>query len=274
MMSAHPRRALATRAAYGESKPDGTWTEKPTNAFGSLINLAKGQREIVQAGTPSLREIAEEVPVKDIDSGPIQELIQEMLGICRGRGVGLAAPQIGVKYRIFVMEDTEEGMSDVSADDLAAQDRVPFGAKVIVNPVVTPVSNASAAFFEGCLSVQGYRGLVRRWLQVRVQGYGGDGKPVDFIAKGWQARIVQHEMDHLNGVLYVDRMDTRTFRRVDKLDEPMPPSHPEFGAAPRVGPCEGGNAGVKVGAGAVEDVEGFIGKSKVGKAPNKKRRSR
>ena len=119
--------------------------------------------------------------------------------------------------------------------------------------------------------MQGYRGLVRRWLQVRVQGYGGDGKPVDFMAKGWQARIVQHEMDHLNGVLYVDRMDTRTFRRVDKLAEPMPPDHPEFGAAPRAGPCAPGE-GVKTGNGAartaavsgVEDVEGFIGK-KAGK---------
>ena len=155
-----------------------------------------------------MRDIAEEVPVDEIDSAKIQELIQEMLSICRGRGVGLAAPQIGVPYRIFVMEDTEEGMSDVAPEDLTAQDRVPFAAKVVVNPVVTPMTNASAAFFEGCLSVQGYRGLVRRYLQVRVTGYGGDGTPVDFVAKGWQARIVQHEMDHLDGVLYVDRMDT------------------------------------------------------------------
>lgn len=276
----HRRRSLAVAPpAYGESRPDGTWIEAPTNAFGNLINLAKGQREIVQAGTPILREIAEEVPVEDIDSAKTQELIAEMLAICRGRGVGLAAPQIGVPYRIFVLEDTVEGMSDVSPEDLRSQDRVPFPAKVVVNPVVTPATNLTAAFFEGCLSVQGYRGLVRRWLQVRVQGYGGDGKPVDFVAKGWQARIVQHEMDHLNGVLYVDRMDTRTFRRVDKLAEPMPPDHPEFGAAPREGPCAPGE-GVKIGNGTartaavsgVDDVEGFIGK-KAGKA-GKRRKSR
>ena len=156
------RRAVAqttTRAAYGTSSTDATWRENPTNAFGSLINIAKGQREIVQAGTPCLREIAEEVPLSSIDTAKTQELIQEMLSICRGRGVGLAAPQIGVPYRIFVLEDTEEGMSYVSKKDLEAMDRKPFAAKVVINPVVTPVSNLSAAFFEGCLSVQGYRGL-------------------------------------------------------------------------------------------------------------------
>ena len=123
--------------------------------------------------------------------------------------------------------------------------------------------------------MQGYRGLVRRYLQVRVQGYGGNGKPVDFVAKGWQARIAQHEMDHLNGVLYVDRMDSRTFRRVDLLDQPLPGSHPEFGPAPVVGTCAdfagpkaGGGGGT--GAMAVEDVEGFIGK----KSKSKRRKSR
>lgn len=160
------RRREATRVivhnAYGESKPDGTWVENEQNTFGKLINLAKGQREIVQAGTPALRQIAEEIPLDRIDSASIQELIQEMTSLMRNRGVGLAAPQIGVPYRIFVMEDTEEGMSDVSPEDLAAQERTPFPAKVIVNPVVTPVANQSCAFFEGCLSVQGYRGLVRR----------------------------------------------------------------------------------------------------------------
>jgi peptide deformylase len=204
-------RPCHVRCAYGESRKDGTWVEKPQNTFGKLINVAKGQREIVQAGTPCLREIAEEIPPGDIGSAKIQELIQEMLTICRGRGVGLAAPQIGVPYRVFVMMDDEEGMSDVAPADLAARERAPFDQKVVINPVVTPAGTASALFFEGCLSVQGYRGLVRRWLAVRVRGLGGDGEPVDFVAKGWQARIAQHEMDHLDGVLYVDRMDTRTF---------------------------------------------------------------
>ena len=265
----HRRRGVPPprQAAYGESKPDGTWVEKPQNAFGNLINLAKGQREIVQAGTPVLRQMAEEIPLDRIDSATIQELIQEMISIMRNRGVGLAAPQIGVPYHIFVMEDTEEGMSDVSKDDLVAQERAPFPAKVIINPTVTPC-RTSRALSEGCLERAGYRGLVRRYLQVRVRGYGGDGKPVDFVAKGWQARIAQHEMDHLDGVLYVDRMDSRTFRRVDLLDQPLPGAHPTLGPAPVVGKCAdfagpraGGGAGGEGGM-AVEDVEGFIGKKK------------
>lgn len=272
-------RPCHVRCAYGESRKDGTWIEKPQNTFGKLINVAKGQREIVQAGTPCLREIAEEIPPGDIGSAKIQELIQEMLTICRGRGVGLAAPQIGVPYRVFVMMDDEEGMSDVAPADLAARERAPFDQKVVINPVVTPAGTASALFFEGCLSVQGYRGLVRRWLAVRVRGLGGDGEPVDFVAKGWQARIAQHEMDHLDGVLYVDRMDTRTFRRVDKLNEPMPPAHPEFGAAPKEGAATSDDydyagRGATNGSAAVsgvDDVEGFIGK---GKKTGKKRRSR
>ena len=272
----HARRHIS--CAYGTSTKDGTWVESPQNAFGKLINVAKGQKEIVQAGMPCLRDIAEEVPVRDIDSAKIQELIQEMLTICKGRGVGLAAPQIGVPYRIFVMMDEEEGFSDQTPESLAERDRTAFAPKVIINPVLTPASNASAAFFEGCLSVQGYRGLVRRYLAVRVEGYGGDGTPIDFIAKGWQARIAQHEMDHLNGVLYVDRMDTRTFRRVDKLEQPMPPDHPEFGKSPREGVCDDDDGKIgdnkkgqmtSGGVSGVDDVEGFIGK---GRKPGGKRR--
>jgi peptide deformylase len=280
-----PGRPTPVRCAYGESRKDGTWIEKPQNTFGKLINVAKGQREIVQAGTPCLREIAEEIPPQDIGSAKIQELIQEMLSICRGRGVGLAAPQIGVPYRLFVMMDDAEGMSDVSPEDLATRERTPFDQKVVINPIVTPAGNASALFFEGCLSVQGYRGLVRRWLAVRVQGLGGDGAPVDFVARGWQARIAQHEMDHLNGVLYVDRMDTRTFRRVDKLNERMPPAHPEFGAAPEEGvyaTTKSSDDGVRdangkqkwsAGVSGADDVEGFIGKGRKSSS-GKKRRSR
>ena len=86
----HRRREASSRVivhnAYGESKPDGTWVENEQNTFGKLINLAKGQREIVQAGTPALRQIAEEIPLDRIDSASIQELIQEMTSLMRNRG--------------------------------------------------------------------------------------------------------------------------------------------------------------------------------------------
>ena len=92
----------------------------------------------------------------------------------KGRGVGLAAPQIGVKKRIFVMEDTEEGMSDESEEERERKKRYPFKAKVVINPVLIPIGDASAAFMEGCLSVQGYRALVRRHLKVKLKGVAPD----------------------------------------------------------------------------------------------------
>jgi len=252
---AKSRDSAVIRRAYGTSDDHATWTEKPSNAFGALISLAKGQREVIQAGAPALRERAREIEPARIESGEIQELIAEMLASCRARGVGLAAPQLGTSLRVIVLEDTEEGMSDVSAGDRAAQRRAPFAAKVIINPVLTPVGDASAAFFEGCLSVAGYRAVVRRHLRVRCRGLGGDGTAVDFEASGWMARILQHEVDHLNGVLYVDRMDSRTFRRVDKMNEPLPGDHLEFGKAVVLGESSIAPKSSAAAPPSVDDVE-------------------
>jgi len=221
----------ARTRAYGASEPDGTWREKNLNAFGNLINVARGGREVLQAGVPPLRDVAKRVAPERVETGEIQELISEMVRVCKARGVGLAAPQLGTRLRVIVLEDTVEGMSDVSAKELERQKRKPFAVKVVINPELEPIGDASAAFFEGCLSVAGYRAVVRRHLKVRCRGLGGDGAPVDFVAEGWQARILQHEVDHLNGVLYTDRMETRTFRRVDMLEEALPGDHPEFGRA-------------------------------------------
>lgn len=254
-----------TTAAYGTSDGEGTWTENASNPFTSLISLAKGQREIVQAGEACLYERSEEVDEKDIDSTEIQELVSEMLAIVKGRGVGLAAPQIGVKKRIFVMEDTAEGMSDESEEERERKKRAPFKAKVVINPVLIPIGDASAAFMEGCLSVQGYRALVRRHLKVKLKGVAPDGKPIEVELTGWPARIAQHEMDHLNGVLYVDRMEKRTLRRVDKVNAPVPTNkHPEFGTCPAVGETATGGSYLsnKTAIAGVDDIESLTKKSK------------
>jgi peptide deformylase len=211
---------------------------------------------VLQAGAPPLRDVAKEVAPERIESGEIQELISEMVRVCKARGVGLAAPQLGTRLRVIVLEDTVEGMSDVSAEELERQKRKPFAVKVIINPELTPLGDSSAAFFEGCLSVAGYRAVVRRHLKVRCRGLGGDGAPVDFVAEGWQARILQHELDHLNGVLYTDRMETRTFRRVDLLDEPLPGDHAEFGRAVVLG--ESNEPVVRGNASAAEDAEARV----------------
>ena len=259
--SSSPRRAPSRRStarrAYGTSSRDGAYVERPGSAFGRLIDAARGTRDVLQAGSPALRDVAREVDPREIDSTEIQELIAEMLRACRARGVGLAAPQLGARVRVVALEDTAEGMADETREALATKRRAPFAAKVIVNPTLTPIGDASAAFFEGCLSVAGYRAVVRRHLRVRCRGLGGDGKPVDFEAVGWEARILQHEVDHLDGVLYTDRMESRTLRRVDLLDEPLPGDHAEFGDAVTLGES---TAPVRRGAGAsaAEDVEARV----------------
>ena len=188
--SSSPRRAPSRRStarrAYGTSSRDGAYVERPGSAFGRLIDAARGTRDVLQAGSPALRDVAREVDPREIDSTEIQELIAEMLRACRARGVGLAAPQLGARVRVVALEDTAEGMADETREALATKRRAPFAAKVIVNPTLTPIGDASAAFFEGCLSVAGYRAVVRRHLRCDVEGSGATGSR--WISKPWDGR--------------------------------------------------------------------------------------
>ncbi|KAL7162327.1 hypothetical protein ACSBR2_042749 [Camellia fascicularis] len=186
--------------------------------------------EIVKAGDPVLHEPAREVPQEEIGSDKIQEIIDDMVMVMRkAPGVGLAAPQIGVPLKIIVLEDTKEYISYAPKEETKAQDRRPFDLLVIVNPKLQRKSNKSALFFEGCLSVDGFRAVVERYLEVEVTGLGRDGQPIKVDASGWQARILQHECDHLDGTLYVDKMVPRTFRTVKNLDLPLPIGSPKLG---------------------------------------------
>ncbi|GKC59586.1 peptide deformylase 1A, chloroplastic-like protein, partial [Tanacetum coccineum] len=100
---------------------------------------------------------------------------------------------------------------------------------VILNPKLKRKGNKSAFFFEGCLSVDGYRALVERYLEVEMTGLDREGKPIKVDACGWQARILQHECDHLEGTLYVDKMVKRTFRTIDNVDLPLAKGCPKQG---------------------------------------------
>src|SRR5262249_53003470 len=131
-------------------------------------------------------------------------------------GVGLAAPQIGLPFRVFVAEDPEPLRAGEEADERRGRGREPLPLRVFVNPVLRIIGAARATFFEGCLSVEGYTAMVERSLEVEVTGLDEKGAPSRLLAKGWPARIMQHEMDHLDGVLYVDRMLTRSFATVEQ----------------------------------------------------------
>jgi peptide deformylase len=168
--------------------------------------------KIVQAGDPVLRKPSRPLTKEQILSPPIQELIPLMRETMReAPGVGLAAPQIGQSIQLAVIEDRATYIKDLSPEELAARQRFAIPFHVIINPKLTVVGNSSAVFFEGCLSVEGYQAIVDRALDVRVECLNERGEEITINAHGWYARILQHEIDHLNGILYIDRMNTRTY---------------------------------------------------------------
>ena len=166
---------------------------------------------IVQAGASVLRNTAESVPASLLATPALRDLVRIMTDVMRrAPGVGLAAPQIGVPLRIFVAEDQEERIADLPEGRAAQRGRVALPLTVLVNPKVRPEGEQQVTFFEGCLSVRGYGAMVARWQSVSVSGVDAEGRPVSLRLDGWPARIMQHELDHLDGTLYVDRMLTRS----------------------------------------------------------------
>jgi len=174
--------------------------------------------EIVEAGDPVLREQGRQLTKEEISSPAIQELIASMRDAMReAPGVGLAAPQIGLSMQLAVIEDRAEYLADLTPDQLAKYQRSAVPFHVIINPKLTVRDDSSAEFFEGCLSVEGLMAVVDRALNVRVECLNERGEEVTINAQGWYARILQHEIDHLNGTLYIDRMKTRTLTTVENM---------------------------------------------------------
>jgi len=150
---------------------------------------------IARMGKPVLRAVAQ--PIADPTDPDIARLAADMIDtMIDAPGVGLAAPQIDVSRRIVVFRvpaDRGEGES--------------VATTVLINPVIEPLDGGTELGWEGCLSIPGLRGLVPRHRRIRYRGVGLDGQPIEREASGFHARVVQHEVDHLDGVLYIDRMD-------------------------------------------------------------------
>ena len=165
-----------------------------------------------QAGEAVLRQPARLLSVDEIRSPEIQRLIAAMRDTLRDApGVGLAAPQVGFGLSLAIIEDRAEYQQGVPAGQLAERGRVPVPFQVIVNPVLHITDPTQKLFFEGCLSVAGFTALVPRASKVRVEALDGNGESRLIEAEGWFARILQHEIDHLQGKLYVDAMLPRSF---------------------------------------------------------------
>ena len=165
-------------------------------------------RDVLKMGDPRLLEPAR--PVEDFGSPELTQLIVDMHDTMRAlNGAGLAAPQIGVGLQVVMFE--------VAANPRYPDaENVPF--TVLVNPVLTPLSDEMEAGWEGCLSVPGMRGLVPRHTSLRYQGFDAGGQPLDRSVGGFHARVVQHEVDHLRGILYPMRIrDLRYFGFTETL---------------------------------------------------------
>jgi peptide deformylase len=171
---------------------------------------------IVQAGDPVLREAARPLTLSEIASAETQQLIRDMRETMHAApGVGLAAPQIGLPLQLAVIEDPESILEDVPAHELAEKERRPVPFHVIINPVITRMAEDNAHFYEGCLSLAGFSAVVPRARTIRVEYLDERGAARVVEASGWYARILQHEIDHLRGALYIDRMQSRTFTSLD-----------------------------------------------------------
>jgi peptide deformylase len=194
--------------------------------------------KIVQVGEPVLRQRARPLLHEEIALPETQQLIAWMHETMRDApGVGLAAPQVGLAVQLAVIEDRTEYSKDISADRLAERERTPVPFQVLINPRIVEQSADQVEFFEGCLSLSGFSALVKRSRQVTVEYLDDRGQPRRIEAQGWYARILQHEIDHLHGRLYIDRMDSRSFMSIDNLtrhwkDMPLDAVRQALAAAP------------------------------------------
>ena len=174
--------------------------------------------KLVQVGEAVLRETSRPLAPEEIRSEFIRQLIGDMHETLRDApGVGLAAPQVGVSIQLAIIEDLPEYSRDIGAEQLAARERRPTPFHVIVNPEIAGHSDEQVEFFEGCLSLAGFTALVPRFRRVSVRCLDENGDPKVIEASGWYARILQHEIDHLKGAVYIDRMHTRTFMSLENF---------------------------------------------------------
>lgn len=187
---------------------------------------AGGPLPIVAAGDPVLRRRAE--PFEG-QLGPalLERFVRALrLTMQAAPGVGLAAPQVGVGLRIAVIEDP----APVPEEIRLARGRVPQPFRVLVNPSYEGVGSGRAVFFEGCLSVPGWQAVVARHAEVRLRGEDEHGRVLDEVFTGWPARIVQHETDHLDGTLYLDRAELRSLSSNEAMALRWPQPTPERAA--------------------------------------------
>lgn len=195
-----------------------------------LLEEAPSDWPILTVGQSGLRRTAKKVPDDMLGGGELIEIVADMLDFMRQAScIGLAAPQLGILLQIIVLEDRKEFLDDLPPGEANRLDREPFGPITLINPKLMPVGRSGARHFEGCLSVPGCTAMVERYTVVDVEAVSPMGDPLRMRASGWQARMLQHAVDHLQGTLFIDRMLPRSFSMQESpRDTPrdVPPEGP------------------------------------------------
>lgn len=171
---------------------------------------------VCQVGDPVLRSHAAAVDPAAITGPEIQKVIKTMVQVMRKLDcVGLSAPQVGVPLRILALEYPEKMLEESSPTSREIRGLSAQPLRVFINPQLRVLDGRTVLFQEACESISGFSATVPRYLSVEVSGLNEKGEAVTWEASGWPARIIQHEMDHLDGVLYIDRMDSKTFLNIN-----------------------------------------------------------
>lgn len=179
--------------------------------------------KIARMGHPVLRQVA--AVVADPTAPAVKRLVADMIETLEDvGGAGLAAPQVHVSERVVIFTVPAERTTDRSLD-------IPQGLVAIVNPVITPLGAEQELGWEGCLSVPGLRGAVPRYARIRYRGVTPEGAPIDRVVEGFHARVVQHECDHLDGILYPQRMTDHRLLAFDEEWQRYPMDLPETARA-------------------------------------------
>ncbi|CAE7267450.1 PDF1A, partial [Symbiodinium microadriaticum] len=225
--SLRPRLQRLPCRAQAAEKSDGSWEPKDkiySNSIRSLPGSATAYRKVLPLGKAVIRKRAKFVKVERISREKSQNVAEELVSVMRGpnlpgrtfKGGFLTAPHLGTPSRLIVLEDPPAGVEALSETEQVEQGRPePFPCKAVFNPQLRPASNATSVYWERDPSVPGYRALVERYNEVQVSGFDPSGSAVDFVARGWQARLFQQAADVLDGSIFIDRCVMRSLCHLD-----------------------------------------------------------
>ncbi|XP_004690267.1 PREDICTED: peptide deformylase, mitochondrial [Condylura cristata] len=176
-------------------------------------------QHVCQVGDPALRVVAAPVEPAQLAGPELQRLVQRLVQVMRRRGcVGLSAPQLGVPLQVLALEFPETLFRACAPRLREVRQMEPFPLRVFVNPSLQVLDSRLVTFPEGCESVAGFLAYVPRYQAVQITGLDPRGEQVVWQASGWAARIIQHEMDHLQGCLFIDKMDSKTFTNIHWME--------------------------------------------------------